>query len=91
MIQFVPHFFTNDSSKREFFGKYSPYADLIDAVTNPPPLYNTKDGIGLKVKDKDIEKLLHLDLNEVFFGGIKKMKISSFELVDDFNTKTELK
>lgn len=67
----------------------SPYADLIDAITNPPPLYSTKYGMGVKVKDKDIEKLLYLDLDEIFYGGIKKMKIIRYEFVDEANTKRQ--
>ena len=71
---------------RNFFGTYSPYADLIDAVN--PTIYNP-GGTALKVKDKDIESLLYLNLKEVFFGGSKTIKISRYEFVDDFKTKTE--
>lgn len=75
----------------EFFGSFSPYADFIDAVTKPPVLYNTEEGIGVKHRDPAIEHLLHLDLEEVFRGGIKLVKIFRYEFVDEFKTKTEKK
>lgn len=75
----------------EFFGSYSPYADLIDAATNPPLLYNVNKGIGVKNKDPTIFRLLPLELTEVFHGGFKLVKILRHEFVDDFKTKTEVK
>ena len=75
----------------EFFGSFSPYADLIDAVTKPSNLYNTEEGIGVKNKDPAIERLLHLDLEEIFNGGIKLVKIFRYEFIDEFKTKTEKK
>lgn len=75
----------------EFFGSFSPYADLIDAVTNPPLLYNTEEGIGVKHKDPTVEYLLHLELEEVFHGGLKLVKIFRHDFIDEFKTKTEEK
>lgn len=75
----------------EFFGSFSPYADLIDAVTNPPRLYSTEQGIGVKNKDPTIERLLHLELEEVFHGGLKLVTIFRHEFVDEFKTQTEKK
>lgn len=75
----------------EFFGSFSPYTDLIDAVTNPPLLYSIEEGIGVKNKDPTIYRLLHLELEEVFHGGLKLVKIVRQEFVDEFKTKTEKK
>ena len=76
---------------RNFFGTYSPYADLIDAATNPPPFYRIPGVTGIKTKVKDIESLLYLDLKTVFFGGMKKMIVSRQEFVNDFKTEIELR
>lgn len=73
----------------EFFGSFSPYADLVDAVVNPPPLYHVKEGVGVKNKDPTIKQLLPLDLEEVFHGGVKTVKILRQQFVDEFKTKTE--
>lgn len=75
----------------DFFGSFSPFADLIDAVTKPPLLYNVKEGVGVKHKDPPIERLLHLDLKEVFNGGLKQVKIKRNELIDATRTETEEK
>jgi len=67
----------------EFFASYSPYADLIDAATNPPPLYEVREGVGVKHKNPTVEKLLPLELEEVFHGGSKLVKITRSEFVDN--------
>lgn len=72
-----------------FFGSYSPYADLIDAIVNPPLLYKVEEGVGVKNKDPTLHRLIYLDLEEVFHGGVKKVKIMRQQFVDDFKTKTE--
>lgn len=75
----------------EFFGSYSPYADLIDAVTKPPMLYSVEEGVGVKHKDPAKEQLLQLELEEVFHGGIKLVKILRKEFVDEMQTRTDKK
>lgn len=75
----------------EVFGSFSPYTDLIDAVTNPPPLYSVKEGMGVKLKEKDIEKLMYLDLKEILNGGVKKMKILRHEFIDGPKSVTEIR
>lgn len=76
----------------QFFGTFSPYSDLIDAVTHPPILYSTNDGkSGVKVKDKSIEKILSLELREIFYGAVKKMKILRQEFIDEGKTITKIK
>lgn len=75
----------------DVFGNYSPYADIIDAVTNPPPLVRYNDGtICLKHKPDDIERLLPLTLDEVLYGGIKKMKIWRHEFTDALKCETRV-
>lgn len=74
------------------FGTYSPYADIIDAVTNPPPLVRMADGnVCTMKKDADVERLLYVDLSDVFYGGIKKMKILRHEFVDDMRLETKIR
>lgn len=89
----APYFYHKEPLRTyfEFFGTFSPYADLIDAVVNPPPLYSVSEGIGVKNKDPTIHRLLQLELGEVFHGGVKLVKINREEFVDEFRTKTELK
>lgn len=89
----APYYYHGDHMKTyfEFFGSYSPYCDLIDAATNPPNLYNTEKGCGVKHKDPTIERKISIDLAEVFFGGVKIVKILRNEFVDDFKLKTEVK
>lgn len=75
----------------EFFGSYSPFSDLIDAATSPPPVYCTKEGKGVKHKDPTVERLLHLELEEVYHGCTKLVKILRNEFVDGFEKQTEVK
>jgi DnaJ homolog subfamily B member 13 len=80
-----------DETYSSVMGSYSPYADLIDAVTHPPPLLATCGNRCAKVKDPPIQRLLNLNLTEVFFGGTKKLKVQRLELIDDMQCKTELR
>ncbi|CAD7083231.1 unnamed protein product [Hermetia illucens] len=90
---FQPYEYHGDYFKTyyEVFGSYSPYADVIEAAVNPPPLYSTDHGIGVKKKDPPVEKLLYLDLKEVFFGGVKRMQILRHEFVDAAKTITKIR
>lgn len=91
---FHPYKFHGDCKKiyREFFANYSPFADIIDAVTNPPPLVCTPEGRLLKKKkDKDIEHVLQISLEEVSTGGIKKVKIIRQEFVNEMKGETHIK
>lgn len=84
-----PYIYHGDFMKTytQFFGTFSPYSDLIDAVTHPPILYSIADGKkGVKVKDKSIERMLYLELREIFYGAVKKMKILRQEFVDEGKT-----
>lgn len=71
------------------FESYSPYANIIDAITNPPPLCGKELGIGIRTKDSPIEKTIELTLEEVFNGCIKIMQVWREEFVDDGQTRTE--
>ncbi|XP_058838919.1 dnaJ homolog subfamily B member 13-like isoform X2 [Topomyia yanbarensis] len=86
-----PYVFSNDCMKiyKEFFATYSPYGDLIDAATKPPPLC-LDDRTIVKVKGPDIEKFVDLDLEEIYHGTIKKMEILREEFVDEAQVETVL-
>lgn len=77
--------------RRVALGSASPYVDLIDAVTFPPPLYSVAEGTGVRLQEPPVEVPLTLDLKDVFFGGIKKKKIYRQEFVDETRSGTELR
>nr|WRY74158.1 testis spermatogenesis apoptosis-related protein 6 [Athetis dissimilis] len=74
---------------QEFFGTTNPYADLLDYYENPPPMFDSPLGKGYKEKDTTIIRPLALSLEEVYIGGLKKMKIQRLVFTDE--TCTELK
>ncbi|XP_050309281.1 dnaJ homolog subfamily B member 13-like [Anthonomus grandis grandis] len=76
---------------REFFGTCSPYADLLDVLKDPPRLCKTVTGIQVCKKQPPIKHPLQLTLHEVFFGGVKKMKIHRLVFVNDERTVTEVR
>ncbi|XP_076235032.1 LOW QUALITY PROTEIN: dnaJ homolog subfamily B member 13 [Calliopsis andreniformis] len=76
---------------REFFGSESPYADLLHILTQPSSLLEFPEGRGLKRKEEPLIKTLYLTLLEIFFGGIKKMKIQRLVLVGDDKSTTVAK
>ncbi|XP_065366789.1 dnaJ homolog subfamily B member 13 [Calliphora vicina] len=72
------------------FGSYSPYANVIDALTAPPPLCSNKgSGIGVRIKDKAVEKVVELTLEEVYNGCLKIMQVWRQEFTDKEETRTE--
>lgn len=73
----------------EFFGTNNPYADLLDYYENPPPMFDSPMGKGYKEKDATIVRPLALSLEEVYKGGLKKMKIQRLVFTDE--TCSELK
>lgn len=73
----------------EFFGSYSPYCDIIDAVTNPPPMYKVKQGTGVIHKDPEIVHLIHLALDEIYNGCTKLFSYKRQQFIDASRTKTE--
>lgn len=77
---------------RDFFGTLSPYADLLDVLKNPPKLYKLSDGnVCVRKKQPPIRHPLALTLHEIFFGGVKKMKIHRLVFIDTEQTRTEVK
>ncbi|CAH4027928.1 dnaJ homolog subfamily B member 13-like [Pieris brassicae] len=73
----------------EFFGTTNPYADLLDYYEDPPPMFDSPLGKGYKEKDPTIVRPLALSLEEVYKGGLKKMKIQRLVFTDE--TCSELK
>ncbi|XP_033208882.1 dnaJ homolog subfamily B member 13-like [Belonocnema kinseyi] len=88
-----PYVFHGEPLKtyREFFGTTSPYADLLDILEHPLPIYETLEGRGIKCKEEPLIKPLYLTLSEIFFGGLKKMKIQRLILVGDDKSNTVLR
>lgn len=76
---------------RDFFGTNSPYADLLDYLANPPPLYTIPSGRGVKKKQPPIYHPLALTLHEIYFGGVKKMKIHRLVFISEDSSKTEIR
>nr|CAI5818247.1 unnamed protein product [Callosobruchus analis] len=77
---------------KNFFGTSSPYADLLDVLKHPPLLYKMSDGNkAVRKKQPPIRHPLALTLHEIFFGGVKKMKIHRLVFVNEEQTRTEVK
>lgn len=77
---------------RDFFGTDSPFADLLRVLTEKPLLYKTTDGKEIvRKKQAPIKSNLSLSLKEIYFGGVKKMKIHRLVFVNDEHTITEIK
>ncbi|XP_046837856.1 dnaJ homolog subfamily B member 13-like [Vespa crabro] len=76
---------------REFFGTDNPYGDILDYLTQPQLLFEFPEGRGIKKKEEPVINSLQLTLQEVFFGGTKKIKIQRYVFVDNNKIKTELK
>ncbi|XP_030385188.1 dnaJ homolog subfamily B member 13 [Scaptodrosophila lebanonensis] len=69
---------------QDVFASYSPYANIIDAITNPPSLYATREhGIGVRSKDADTERTILLSLEEVRTGCVKLMHVWRQEIVEE--------
>ncbi|CAG9559429.1 unnamed protein product [Danaus chrysippus] len=75
----------------EFFGSSNPYADLLDYYENPPPMFESPLGKGYKEKDQTIVRPLALTLEEVFKGGLKKMKIQRLVFTDETCSELRLR
>ncbi|XP_060652145.1 dnaJ homolog subfamily B member 13 [Drosophila nasuta] len=89
---FPPYQYHGDHMKvyEAVFASYSPYANLIDAVTNPPSLYATREhGIGVRHKDTNTERIIHLSLEEVRTGCVKLMHVWRQEIVDIKESRLE--
>ncbi|ALC43196.1 CG12020 [Drosophila busckii] len=89
---FPPYQYHGDHMKvyEQVFASYSPYANVIDAVTNPPSLYATRGhGIGVRQKDADTERTIFLSLEEVRTGCVKLMHVWRQEIVDEKESRLE--
>lgn len=75
----------------EFFGTANPYADILDYYDNPPPMFDSPLGKGYKEKDPTIVRPLALSLEEVYKGGLKKMKIQRLVFTDETCSELKLK
>lgn len=77
---------------REFFGTDSPFADLLNILIDKPSLYTSASGNEVvRKKQPPIKHTLSLSLNEIYFGGIKKMKIQRLAFVNDEQTLTDIR
>lgn len=74
-----------------FFGTTNPYADILDYYENPPPIFDSPLGKGYKEKDATIYRPLALSLQEVYVGGMKKMKIQRLVFTDETCSELKLK
>uniref|UniRef100_A0A1A9Z4F4 J domain-containing protein n=1 Tax=Glossina pallidipes TaxID=7398 RepID=A0A1A9Z4F4_GLOPL len=89
---FPPYNYHGDHMKvyHEVFGTYSPYANVMDPITNPPPLYTNKNnGIGVRTKEPPVEKTVALSLEDVYFGCVKLMHVWRQEFIDKEELTTE--
>ncbi|XP_055625039.1 dnaJ homolog subfamily B member 13-like isoform X2 [Toxorhynchites rutilus septentrionalis] len=85
-----PYVFSYDCMKiyKDFFATYSPYGDLIDTVTNPP-LISLDGSRTVRTKPPDIEHYIDLDLEEIYHGTTKKVKILREEFLDETQVETK--
>lgn len=81
----------HDFILREFFGTNSPYGNLVDYLRYPCYCCPTKQIHPASKKQPPIKHPLSLTLHEIFFGGIKKMKIHRLVYLNDERTKTEIR
>ncbi|XP_017776520.1 PREDICTED: dnaJ homolog subfamily B member 13 isoform X1 [Nicrophorus vespilloides] len=88
-----PYHYHGDGMRtyKDFFGTSSPFADLLEYYINPKPMYDLPEGRGFKKKQPAIRHTLCLTLHEIFFGGVKKMKIQRLEYIGPEQGKTEVK
>lgn len=87
----APYYYHKDHMRTyfEFFGSYSPYADLIDAATNPPPLYTVSAGRGVIHKDPNVVKIIPVTLSEIYKGSFKSYKFTRKEFTDELKNNIE--
>lgn len=64
----------------------------MSALNEKPSLYKTVNGNEIvRTKQEPVRHALCLTLKEIYFGGVKKMKIHRLVFVNDEHTKTEIK
>lgn len=60
-------------------------------LEHPPILYELPEGRGIKKKQEPLYHPLKLTLDEVYHGGIKKMKIHRLVFTGEDETKTQIR
>lgn len=64
----------------------------MEVLKKKPLLYKTTDGNEIvRNKQDPVRHTLSLSLKEVYFGGVKKMKIHRLAFVNDEKTITEIR
>lgn len=76
---------------RDFFGTTSPYADLFYYLKDPKRICLIKHGRVFCEKQPSITHPLKLTLQEIYFGGIKKMKIHHLVYTNAEKAQTEVR
>ncbi|XP_057327039.1 dnaJ homolog subfamily B member 13-like isoform X2 [Microplitis mediator] len=77
---------------RNFFGTDNPYGDLVNILSDPQTMeIICKMHTANKVKGEPIKKSLLLTLREIFFGGVKEVKIKKKVFVDSEKMNTVFK
>ncbi|XP_054262194.1 dnaJ homolog subfamily B member 13-like [Macrosteles quadrilineatus] len=81
----LPYVYHGDALRtfRDFFGTSNPYVDLVQKRFSPEELFAFPLGQGIREKEPPLERSLALTLEEVFHGGVKKMKILRNVFEDD--------
>ncbi|XP_078401353.1 dnaJ homolog subfamily B member 13 isoform X2 [Cetorhinus maximus] len=73
---------------RDFFGGDNPFADFFDAKEEISLGFGGLRGRGVKKQDPPIEKELHLSLEDLYHGCLKKIKISRRIMNEDGHTSS---
>lgn len=73
---------------RDFFGGDNPFADFFDAKGEINIGFGGLRGRGVKTQDPPIERELHLSLEDLFHGCLKKIKISRRVMNEDGHTSS---
>lgn len=63
----------------------------MDYLRQPLPLYDLPEGKGVRKKQDPIYHPLLLTLHEVYFGGVKKMKIQKLTYISEDKVRTEVR
>ncbi|KAF5275754.1 hypothetical protein FQR65_LT16547 [Abscondita terminalis] len=89
----LPYHYHGDPMRtyKEFFGTASPYGDLLDYLKDPPVVFEHQNIRGIKKKQPPIYHSLCLSLHEIFFGGVKKMKIQRLQFTGEDKVRTAVK
>ncbi|XP_062908992.1 dnaJ homolog subfamily B member 13 isoform X1 [Mobula hypostoma] len=73
---------------RDFFGGDNPFADFFDTKAEINLGFGGLRGRGVKKQDPPIERELHLSLEDLYHGCLKKIKISRRVMNEDGHTSS---